>query len=736
MTCVFTTMDFSKYERKATNPTPASRRKDLMLSYQRVISTAFISLSSVCLLAGLAAGAAAQLPLYIPPIVFAGVQSIVPTTGLAQPSGLTVDSKGNLYIADTGNDRVVEITTAGAQKTVVSGVVAGAKLKAPTAVAVGPKFAIYIADPNNNRVLEVTPGGKASLIGKGLSQPSGVAVDAAGNVYIADTDHDRVVEVSKGVQTVAVTSDDLSVNLSKPDGISVWTYYGANLVVSDSGAGAIVVFSVNQLGSSGMSVGEWSESYGFGRPIAAIAANPTTSYAGDLSIENDQFGYGLFYVVDAGTHGVWAESCPPCIVEYIDYEVSQNNPGPQFSSNPVTGVSSPGGIAADPSGNIIYISDSGTNRILKLTTGNSVDFGSVAVGESEAPIPLTLSFTAPTKMTMPSVVTKGAANKDFKLADSGTCKIGATYEGDTNCTLDVIFSPRFSGERDGALNFAGGSGGVTSTGTVYLHGLGKAPQIAYGPGVQTTLAAGFKDPRGVAVDGNGNAYVADNGDGEIYEVTPAGAKRAFAALKQATTLAMDGAGNLYTVGNPLGETTPGIVEIGRGGHENDLLTSLTPFPDAHGLAVDGSGDVFSSDGASAVWEIAFSGNSSPIYAGCYPPTHPACLFPPGALAVDGSGDLYVVDLDNSRVWKITPKGEKSTVGSGFSHPQGLAVDGEGNVYVADSGNDRVVQITPDNKQSTVGSNLSEPTAVAVDAPGNIYVTDAGNGRLVKIDRTN
>jgi sugar lactone lactonase YvrE len=713
-----------------------------MLSYQRVISRASLCVGAVCTFAGLAGVAAAQIPQYIPPVVFAGVQSTIPTKGLSKPSGLAVDSKGNLYIADNGNDRVVEVTAAGKQETVVSGVVAGAPLKAPTAVAVDTSFDIYIADPKNNRVVEVTPSGKASLIGKGLSEPSGVAVDPSGNVYIADTGHDRIVEVSNGVQTIAVTSNDLSVNLSKPSGVSVavWPGLGVTLIISDSDAGAIAAGNKIPYGSSYV-FQELSESYGFDHPIAAIAAEPTYSYVGDSAIENDEFGYGFFYVIDAGTHSVWAESCPPCVVEYFDYEVSQNNPGPQFSSNAAAGVSSPGGIATDLSGNIIYISDSGTNRILKLTAGRSVDFGSVAMGKSSAPIPLTISFTASAKLTVPSVVTGGAVKEDFMLADSGTCKVGATYEADTNCTLDVIFSPKFPGERNGALNFAGGSGGVTNTGSVYLHGMGNAPQIAYGPAVQTTLATGFNDPRGVAVDGNGNAYVADYGSGEIYKVAPSGAKLVFAALKEATSLAIDGAGNLYAVAHlpnprPGYEASSGIYEISQGGKVNDLLTEIFDLGAPSGLAVDGSGDVFVSNAISEVSESTFRIDYSPIYAGCYSATYAACLFPPGDMAVDGSGNLYVVDLDDSSIWKITPQGEMSIVGSGFNQPQGIAVDVEGNLYVADYGNDRVVQITPDNKQSTVGSGLSEPTAVAVNDLGNIYVTDAGNGRLVKIDRTN
>jgi sugar lactone lactonase YvrE len=689
-----------------------------MLTYP-CIST---GLGALCLLAGYTDLATAQ-EFPPPPIVFAGVQSVIPTRGLSAPSGLAVDSEGNLYIADTGNDRVVEITAAGAQRTVASGVVAGAALKGPTAVAVDTSFNIYVADPENNRLVEVTPDGEARLIGTGLSHPSGVAVDSVGNVYIADTGHDQIVEVSHGVQTIAIGRHPYGDALSMPTGISVFGSAVASdqdeLVITSSGGGTVVEAAIKGSKPVGVQV----LATGLNNPISAVLATPTDSYASDSQYVDDwvqvtELEYGELFVADAGSSRLWSYSS----FGNIYYEVSQ-----QMRSSPL-GVSSPGGLAIDSSGNI-YISDSGKNRIRKMTTGYSVNFGSVAVGRSGATVSLTLSFLAKAEMPMPSVVTRGAIDKDFKLADSGTCKIGETYEANSICTLDVIFAPRVRGEREGALNFAGGSGGVGNAGTVYLHGGGNAPQTAYSPGAQTTLATGFKDPQGVAVDGDGNAYVADHGDGEIYKVTPSGAKSAFAMLKEASSLAMDGAGNLYAVASdPAQYPGTSFYEIGPGGRKSDLIGFLIkgyePLTPAD-LAVGGSGDLFAAFTGGNVLETTLSSVGTNILSK---------NFQPGGLAVGGAGNVFITDQDNSRVWRVTPNGAKSTLGSGYNRPEGIAVDAEGDVFVADFGNNRVVQVTPEGKQSTVGSGLSEPTAVAVDDLGNIYITDAGNGRLVKIDR--
>ncbi|HEY1801077.1 MAG TPA: hypothetical protein VGG46_09105, partial [Terriglobales bacterium] len=118
----------------------------------------------------------------------------VPATGLNYPTGVAVDGAGDVYIADYGNNRVVEVTPDGTQTTVPA-----TGLNIPTGVAVDSVGDVYIADTNNNRVVEVTPGGAQTTVpATGLNNPTGVAGDGAGDVYIADTLSNRVVEVTPG----------------------------------------------------------------------------------------------------------------------------------------------------------------------------------------------------------------------------------------------------------------------------------------------------------------------------------------------------------------------------------------------------------------------------------------------------------------------------------------------------------------------------------------------------------
>jgi len=161
-------------------------------------------------------------------VTAAGILSVIagngtqgaPTLGpaasseLNRPQGLAVDPAGNLYIADTYNNEVEKVTTAGILSVIAGTGTAGAptlgpaassKLNSPQGLAVDPAGNLYIADTGNSEVEKVTPAGTLSVIaGSGtaggptyggpaissmLYYPQGMAVDSAGDLYIADTDH-------------------------------------------------------------------------------------------------------------------------------------------------------------------------------------------------------------------------------------------------------------------------------------------------------------------------------------------------------------------------------------------------------------------------------------------------------------------------------------------------------------------------------------------------------------------
>jgi len=217
-----------------------------------------------------------------------------------------------------------------------------------------------------------------------------------------------------------------------------------------------------------------------------------------------------------------------------------------------------------------------------------------------------------------------------------------------------------------------------------------SPGFADGTGV----AAQFKYPTGLAVDKAGNIFVADNGNRRIRKVTPAGVVSTLAGSGVAGYA--DGAG------------------------------ASARFSAPNGVAVDNAGNLFVTDGSN--------------------------IFP-GA-----TGDQP--DLLNFSVRKVTPAGVVSTLAGSnvsgyadavgaearFDFPNGVAVDGDGNVYVTDIWNGRIRKVTPSGAVSTIGgpgifrgdidgagdaAQFFWPKGLAVDSAGALYVADTQNGRLRK-----
>ncbi|HJP62768.1 MAG TPA: putative Ig domain-containing protein, partial [Mucilaginibacter sp.] len=191
------------------------------------------------------------------------------------------------------------------------------------------------------------------------------------------------------------------------------------------------------------------------------------------------------------------------------------------------------------------------------------------------------------------------------------------------------------------------------------------------------------------------------------------------------------------------------------------------FSAPYGLRTDGSGNLYVSDASQRIMKITPDGvltviaGSKDVTGSTNGQGTQALFNSPGQIATDLQGNIYVADINNNKIRKITPAGLVSTfAGTGatgslngasttatFFHPTGVTVDAAGNVYVADHDNNVIRKITPNGTVSTFaglagspGANngngtsarFSGPTYLAADALGNIYVADNNNQMVRKI----
>ena len=416
---------------------------------------------------------------------FSGDGGAATSARLDYPDGVAVDGSGNLYIADTYNQRIRKVDTSGTITTVAGtgesgfsgdgGLATAARVDSPEGVAVDGSDNLYIVDTVNHRIRKVdTSGTITTVAGIGESQysgddgpatrarlnsPYGTAVDGSGNVYIADTDNHRIrkVDTLGNITTVAGTGESgfsgdgglaTAARVDSPEGVAVDG--SDNLYIADSSR-------LRRVNSQGI--------------ITTVA----TGFKSPNGVAVDSSGN--VYIADTDDHRIRKVDTLGTITTVAGTGSTGLGLG-GFSGDGGMGTAamldSPWDVAVDSSGNL-YIADWGNHRIRKVdTSGTITTFAGAGTGfDSDGTGPATEAL-----LSHPGGVAVDSSGNLY-IADTYNSRIRKV---DTSGTLITI-----AGTGDGGV---GGDGGPADEGQIY-------------------------NPGGIAVDSSGNLYIADSGNHRI-----------------------------------------------------------------------------------------------------------------------------------------------------------------------------------------------------------------------------
>lgn len=661
---------------------------------------------------------------------------------ISAPAGTVVDPAGDIFLVDTGNNRIVEVNAQGASAVVtISGL--SPSLSSPSGIAIDGSGNLYVADTGNNRIVKITPTGIGTVVSTGsvtLSSPRGVVMDQSSNIFIADTGNNRIVEVPSGgsaaVLTITVSSGTST--LSSPKGLGVNT--AGKLYIADSGNSRIVTVA------SGSTTGV----------VASILGGVTLSNPSAVVVDR----IGNVYIADTGNDRI--------------AEIDTSNNGTVLYTGSVT-LNAPFAVVVDPLGTV-YIADTGDSRIVvaaplvnaDLTSSDPtyslnqsvVGFGHVQLGSSTA-VTLTLPFTTDFSGGLGGikVLTRGTPNLDFTSGSGTTCS--ASTGPSTSCSVQVNFLPTAAGLRNGAVVLLDTS--LNPILTLPLYGWGDAPLAALSPNTGSVVSTGSvvtSNPFQLAHDGAGNVYVANYTGKSLVKIpTGGGAATTVAlgtpggiAIQNLTGVAIDGAGNLF-IGD---HQNSRILVVTPGGVVSVLtINGLSPalgFPTA--INFDSAGNLYIADFTNGrIVEISSlvvagstsSGKGTAIATGGFTFTGSTVT----GMTIDPQGSIYVAarTQNSSAIIKVTAAGVASAVAipgnitPAISNPQGVAVDAFGNLYIVDTANTRIVKITSAGVGSVVSiSGLTNPPTlstlifgVTADTSGNLYIPDWTNNRIVFVN---
>ena len=720
---------------------------------------------------------------------YAGDGGAATNASLDHPFAVSVDFSGNLFIADTWNHRIRKVDTNGIITTVAGdgdqayagdgAAATNASLNYPGGVSVDFAGNLFIADTENNRIRKVgTNGiittvagnGEADYSGDGgaatngsLNNPQSVAVDGFGNLYIADSYNTRIRKVDNNGIITTIAGNGIkgyagdggastNASINEADGVGVDV--SGNLYIADTPNSRI------------------RKVWLYGGNPALTLINVGASSAGGYSVIITS-PYGS---VTSAVATLTVQAPPIITVQPVSQKVTAG-------SNSLFSVAVAG---SGPFGYSWYISNtnliqSETNSTLALSDVSTNETGEYMVvvtnaygGVTSQVATLTVGLP-PTVSTPPGGQTNLAGtNVTFSVVVDGTGPFSYQWQfNGTNLPNDIITTVAGSGVK----GFAGDGDAATNASLDYPTGV--AFDAAGNLYIADTDNERIRkvDTNGIITTVAGNGTAAYAGDGQAATN---------ANLHYPWDLVLDTAGNLYfadtynsrirkVATNGIITTVAGNGTAAFGGDGGAATNASLNYP--YGVALDAAGTLYISDGNNnRIRKVDVKGIISTVAGGGYEADGKvgdgstaagAVLYNPSQIAFDSAGDLYIADSSDNRIRKVGANGIITTVaGNGaegsagdgddatnasFDYPTGVALDGYGDLYIADYSNNRVREVNtngiintiagggtayPGNGGAATNANIgglySGPQRVALDAAGNLYFGETKGNRIHEV----
>ena len=553
----------------------------------------------------------------------------------SNPRGIAADSAGTLYVADTNNHTIRKVTSAGVVTTLAGlafnpgptdGTGSAARFRLPSGLTVDGAGTIYVADTNNQTIRQVTSAGVVTTLagtaqtsgnvdGTGsaarFNAPSGITVNGAGTLYVADANNATIRQIAAGAVVTTFAGAGL---LGNVDGTGTAARFFGPSGVTISGGVLFVADTQNDTVRKITSGAVVTTLAGFNLSLGAVdgtGRGARFALPGGVAVAAS----GDAYVADT-VNGTIRKITPWGVV--TTYAGLAGNFGSVDGTGSAARFSRPIGIAVDSAGTV-YVSDN--NTIRQITSGGVVTTIAGLAGSSGSAdgTGSAARFFNPRGIAVDSGGT-------LYVVDSNNQTIRKITAGGVVTTL--VGQVGVSGFVDGTgsaarFNFPQGIT-VDSTGTMYLADTSnQSIRQVTAAGVVTTLAGGgpasggwldatgtaarFSNPQGIAVDSTGNLYVSDSGSNTIRKIT-AGAVVTTVAGDPFWAGADDGGYTRFNLPQGVAVDAHGAVYVADA--RNNTIRTSAPFRYNIGdFDNDGKADLTIYRPGSGTWFINKSGSN-------------------------------------------------------------------------------------------------------------------------------